>query len=92
MADLISELVGKSDEDLMKAVGLGSKLKTIRDNLAEADKLSGEERKTVLKSLERKIAPSSYAFEDLEWDIKHAKQKAKTGCSPSEIVSCCCGD
>lgn len=92
MADLISELAGKSDDELAKVVGFDQKLKSIRENLEKANGLSGEARKKVVKALERGMAPSTFVFEDLDWQIKDAERQEKTGASPSEIVNCCCGD
>lgn len=92
MADIISELAGLDDGALSTKIGFTAKLKTIKDNLAKADALTGEPRKKIVKDLERGLAPSTYVFEDLEWQIKHAQQKEKTGCSPADVISCACGD
>lgn len=92
MADIISELVGLEDAELLSRVGLDKQLKNVREGLEAANALEGKARTKVVEDLERRMAPSPYVFEDLKWQAKQATQKEKTGCSPGEVVSCCCGD
>lgn len=92
MPDIIDELNGLDDKALGEKLGFDVKIQNVRASLAEAAATSGDVRKKVVARLSEAFVPSTYVFEDIGYTIKQAQQKAKTGASPSEVISCCCGD
>lgn len=92
MADLITELSAMDDAALAAKLGFSDKVKAFRDDLARADKLTGDPRTSVEKALNQMFTPNVYP-DELRWKVESAERKAAGKTTPSEIVGCCsdCG-
>lgn len=94
MTDIIDELLAMDDAALSEKMGLTQKLLAFKEDLAEAAKLSGDNRSEVAETVTKAFMPSAYAIDDLGYTIDRINRKKadKDGTSPSEITDCCCGD
>jgi hypothetical protein len=88
MADLIDELSGLDDAALAQKLVFDDKVKSFKDDLAKAAKLTGDARAKVVKHLDRMFTPDTWEIQDLGHTVKRAE---KSGTTPSDIAGCCCG-
>lgn len=85
MADIIDELLGCSDNELMQKSGLDVRFQKLKDSLAEANKFSGELRQELADEIEEMIAPR-LSGESLEWRIEDAQRKQERQARTNKAV------
>lgn len=86
MADIINELSGLDDASLGAKLGFNDKVKAFRDDLARADKLSGDARKSVVKAIDQMFKPNIYP-DELRWKVESAERKEKCKTTPASVVT-----
>lgn len=74
--DLIKQLVGLSDQELMARTGMAKRLAAMKENLAEADTLTGKAREEFIEKLDERLTPRIDGY-DLDWMVKDAKRVDK---------------
>jgi hypothetical protein len=97
MADAINTLLALDDAQLSAKLGYDKRLKDFKDNLSEANKLSGKAREKVVDRLDSMLNPKIYD-DDLKWTVESAQRlqaKLDGKTSPESIVAdagCGCVD
>jgi hypothetical protein len=87
MADIIDTLNGMDDAALSAKFGFDRKLADIRKQLAEADGLSGDARKSAAEKIDRAVNPTPDEYQ-IRWAVDDAKRDAKQFDGKAEMACC----
>lgn len=93
MADQIKALLALTPEELSAKLGFTKQVEQFQADLAEADKLTGDARKTVETRLDEMITPKIWPG-DLHHTVERAKAKEAAKASgkttPASVLDGCC--
>lgn len=87
----IDDLMGKTDAELSKLLGLDAELAMFKTKLAEASTLTGKARTYVEEKIAQRLQPNLDS-RDISWMIEDAKRmsakgkEAMTDCSPCSVI------
>lgn len=91
MADQIKALLALDDAELSVKLGYAKKIESFKEDLMEADKLTGEARDEVNEKIDQMLTPNIWP-EDLKHSIERAKRKGAKGnkTTPASVLDGCC--